>query len=450
MEIGSKSKHEQTDLIIRYRKRTGKSAQIYEMASKRLPSGNTRTGLFYLPYPSYIKKGMGSHIWDADGNELIDFCFNYSVLILGHRHPKVMQAVQEQLESGTVLGGPTELEVNLAEEIHSRMPVLEMLRFTASGTEAVMNAIRLARAATGKRKIVVSKGCFHGTSDSVQLDSAGVPKDVLSQTLIVPYGDSSALKDTLRDRRGEIAAVLLEPTLGTAGAISNREYLATVRELTKAEGTPLILDEIVTGFRLARGGAQEYFKVNPDIVTLGKIIGGGFPVGAFGASEELMSLYAFGSSSSLVPERPKISQSGTYNAHPISMAAGLATLRELSSDVYPRLNIQGESIRKDFSDAAREAGVRIQVTGTGSLFHLLFASEPVTDFDSASTADENLIRTLNLELLCRGIFFPPAHYCNISAVTSDDDIHAAAHAFGQSIAAIKPMVTEICPSLTSL
>jgi len=443
----TRSGHHQVELLRRYQKRTRGSAAIYERACRRLPSGNTRTGLFYLPYPSYVKKGIGSHIWDIDGNELIDYCFNFSVLILGHRHPRVMQAVQAQLENGTVLGAPTELEVQLAEEICSRMPVLEMLRFTSSATEAVMNAIRLARAATGSKKIVVSKGCYHGTYDSVQLGSAGILDEVLDQTLVVPYGNVPALQEMLRAKKGEIAAVMLEPTLGTAGAISNREYLATVRELTKAEGILFVLDEVVTGFRLARGGAQEYFNVQPDIVTLGKTIRGGFPVGAFGAPKELMDLFAFGDGSSLLPSKPRITQSGTFNAHPVSMAAGLATLRELSSDAYRRLNMQGESIRKELSSAARDAGIEMQVTGTGSLFHLLFTSEPVTDFDSAQTADENFIRLLNLELLCRGVFFPPAHYCNVSAVTSESDIQAAAEAFQQSIAAIKPTLAEVQPSL---
>jgi len=439
--------YEKSEIVARYRQRTRTSAQIFERARKRLPSGNTRTGLFYLPYPSYIKRGNGSHLWDVDGNELIDYCFNYTALILGHRHPHVMQAVQQQLENGTVLGGPTELEVQLAEEIHSRMPVLEMVRFAPSGSEAVMNAIRLARAATGRKKIVVSKGCYHGTSDSVQLDSLGILDEVLKQTLPVRYGDVRALEEALRANKGQVAAVVLEPTLGTAGAISSREYLKTVGELTERSEVLFILDEVVTGFRLARGGAQEFFKVRPDIVTLGKTIGGGMPVGAFGASEELMSYYAFGSSTSVVPGKPKITQSGTFNAHPVTMAAGLATLRTLSGDLYERLNRNGENVRNEFSRVANEVGIKMQMTGTGSLFHLIFTSKPATDFESAHGTEETLIRTLNLELLCRDVFFPPAHYCNVSAVTSDDDIRATTDAFRDSMTALKPIVSGSYPSL---
>jgi len=423
------------------------SQQIFTKAQEVLPGGSTRTVLFYHPYPFYASRGKGSRIWDVDDNERTDFCFNYSVLLLGHDHPSVRNAIQTQLGNGTSLGAPTELEVKLAERILQRFTSADRVRFVSTGTEAVMNAVRLARAHTKKDLIVKFEGAFHGTYDDVWIsvnpglaaagsedqptsvpECAGLPRSVLDNCMVLPFNNSQAFENAIRKRGNDMAAVLVEPVLGVAGAVPTKaDFLRTVRELTAKRGIPLILDEIVTGFRLAPGGAQQLFNVKPDITTFGKVVGGGLPIGGVASTDEIMKPYE-------MPEgrKPEIPLSGTFNAHPLSMAAGLAVLDELKPDAYDKLNLLGQRVRSGLKKSLADHRVSAQVTGVGSLFHVLFTKQDVFDYRSAATGDKKLLHLFDLALLNRGIYLPHLHWGNVSLATSQDDVDHFVAAAGEA------------------
>lgn len=431
-----------------YIKQTSSSKEVYSRATKVLVTGNTRNAIFFRPYPSYAKRARGSHIWDVDGNERIDFCFNFSVLILGHNHPKVVDAAKRQLERGTVFGAPTEEEVKLAEELVRRLPSAEMVRFMPSGTEAGMHALRLARAYTGKDKIIKFEGEFHGTYDCVFIsvnpqkeksgsslnpnsvpEVEGLPEDFVKKTIILPYNNLQALEDTVRAHKGDLAAVIVEPATCFSGYNPpNKGFLKGLREITRSYDVLLIFDEVVT-FRLAPGGGQELFGVVPDITQLGKAIGGGFPIGAVAASEEIMELYS-------IPEvgKPRLTQSGTFNAFPIAMATGLATLNELKPPVYESLNRRGQTLRNGLAEMLNDLNIDFQVTGTGSLFDIMFTSEKLVDYRSLANVRKEDRRRFELDLMNRGVYLPPGgHWCNISTATSNNDIKLALEAMEKSL-----------------
>lgn len=424
-------------IVEKYIEQNHASREIYSRAEKVLPSGSARTVLFYRPYPFYAVRGEGSRIWDADKNERIDFCFNYSVLILGHNHPSVKRAIETQLTCGTSLGAPTELEVQHAERILERLPSADKVRFLVSGTEAVMNAVRLTRRYTRKNMIVKFEGGFHGTYDDVWIsvgpdpksagpenqpksvpEFAGLPPTVLRNCLVLPFNNPHAFERAIRKHRRKIAGVIVEPVLGVAGCIpARREFLQVLREITGKNGIPLIFDEIVTGFRLARGGAQELFGVKPDITTFGKGVGGGLPIGGLAATDELMKIFE------IPPDRKsEIPLSGTFNAHPLSLAAGIAVLDELKPSAYEKLNTLGEraisGLRKTFMDHQ----IPVQVTGAGSLFHTLFTKKEVVDYRTAATADKKLLHLFDVALLNRGFYLPHLHWGNVSLATSSNDV----------------------------
>ncbi len=424
-----------------YLRANSRSKELNDRARSLLPGGITRTSVYFDPFPPYMERGSGCRIYDVDGNERIDFSNNYTALILGHCHPEVVTAVEAQLTRGSAFAAPSRHEVDLAGEITRRVPSVERIRFASSGTEAVMFALRAARAFTGRRKIAKAEGGFHGTSEyamvSVSPDPAragdarvpaslaaaqGVPDAVLEGVVVFPFNDVAATEAIIRRCRDDLAAVIVEPVLGSSGMIPARqEYLVSLREMTARYGIMLVFDEIIT-LRLAVGGAQALYGVVPDLTVMGKIIGGGYPVAAFGGRAEIMAL--------LDPEggRAAIPQSGTFNGNPIGMVAGLATLRQLTPAGYDRLNSMGDELRRRLTALFARRGVPAQVTGVGSLLNLHFTDVEVTDFRTMRTGDAERLRHVFFGLLNAGIFLAPRGMLCLSTAIGEPEIAALVRA----------------------
>ena len=424
-----------------YLRANARSKELNDRARSLLPGGITRTSVYFDPFPPYMERGSGCRIYDVDGNERIDFSNNYTSLILGHCHPEVVTAVEAQAARGSAFAAPSRHEVDLAAEITRRVPSVERIRFASSGTEAVMFALRAARAFSGRRKIAKAEGGFHGTSEyamvSVSPDpdragdqqapsslasAKGVPEAVTDDVVVFPFNNAEATEAIIRRHRDDLAAVIVEPVLGSSGMIpARRDYLAALREVTARYGVVLIFDEIIT-LRLALGGAQARYGVTPDMTVMGKIIGGGYPVAAFGGRAEIMTL--------LDPEggRAAIPQSGTYNGNPIGMVAGLATLRQLTPAAYDRLNGIGDELRGRLGAVFARRGVPAQVTGAGSLLNLHFTNVPVTDFRTMRTGDAERLRHVFFGLLNAGIFLAPRGMLCLSTAMGEEEMAAVVRA----------------------
>jgi len=424
-----------TETVHAYQRSTPRSRRLYQRALQLMPGGTTRTSVFFLPYPPYIAKGKGCYIWDVDGNRRLDFVNNYTALILGHRHPRVCRAVREAISKGFAFASPTESEIRLAQIIQERVPSVEQLRFVNSGTEAAMFALRAARAFTGRPKIAKFEGGFHGTYDLVQIsvrapverlgpkeaplsvpEAAGIPRETADQVIVLPFNDQEGVERILQHHRGEIAALIVEPIPALAGMIPPRDgFLPFLREITQKEGIVLIFDEIIT-LRLHPGGAQALYGVRPDITLMGKIIGGGFPVAAFGGRKEIMSLLDPRSGS------PSIPHPGTYNGNPVGMAAGIATLKLLTPQAYQHINSLGDLLRKRLNLLFQRTGVAAQAIGVGSLFCLHFTAAEITDYRTARTGDPAKLREAFLGLMGEGIFFSERGMGCISTPMSEREI----------------------------
>lgn len=408
-----------------------KSELLYEKAKELMPGGVNSPVRAFKPYPFFTSHAKGSKLHDVDGNVYIDYCMAYGPLILGHAHPQIIGAVREQLEKGTIYGTPTEAEVRLAELITSVVPCIEMLRLVNTGTEATMHAIRAARGYTRRDKIVKFEGCYHGAHDYVLVKagsgattfgaptSLGVPEDTTKNTIVLPFNDVESFKRVVDQNRGEIATVIVEPVVGNAGVILPKEgYLQTIRKITKEEGIVLIFDEVITGFRLALGGAQEYYGVIPDMATLGKIMGGGFPIAAFGGKKEIMEL---------ISPLGKIYQASTFSGNPVSVTAGLMTLSilmENQNTLYKQLEQMGGKIREGLRDIVEDAEVPAHVNGITSMFQIFFTDQPVVDYVAAQGSDKAKFMRYQLELMKRGVFVPPSQFetCFISTAHTNEDI----------------------------
>ena len=433
------------DIINEYSKQNLGSKAAFDRACDYLPGGNTRSALYWPPFPLCLRSGRGSRVWDVDGTERIDFNYNNTNLILGHNHPKVVAAAKEQFEKGTVLGAPTETEPKLAEELTRRLEKAERIRFTPSGTEANMQAVRVARSHTEKEKIAKCEGAYHGSWDGVPLtvnSFEGVPGGVLGNTLFFPYNDPEAAEELVKEHRDELAAVIVEPT--QRDMTPQPGFLEAVREVTEQYGVLLIFDEVIS-FRLNPGGAQKLYGVYPDITTLGKIIGGGFPVGAYASTEEVMGPLVIPESTLPELRGPSLGFSGTFNAHPVSMAAGLTVMQEMKPQVYERMADLGGSMRKGLKTILDEEGLDAHVGGVGSLFHIIWTGEEVIDFRTAVTGDRFLNLYFNLGMMNRGIF--KLGHPNVSAVTTADEVNTAVLAARETIRAMKPRIKEIAPHL---
>ncbi|MEM3824494.1 MAG: aspartate aminotransferase family protein [Candidatus Bathyarchaeia archaeon] len=399
-----------------YASKTPKSKALHERARRVLPAGVSYAIRYFEPYPFYTAKAKGSKLYDVDGNEYIDFWLGHTALILGHSSPAVVKAVKKQLEKGTHYGTAHELEIALAEQVAKMIPSAEMVRFTNSGTEANMYAVRLARAYTGRSKIAKFESGWHGGYDALHVavkppydmaESAGLTHGALQDTLVLPFNNLEGVKKRLKGVEDNVAAIIIEPVLGVGGAIpAEKEFLKGLREFCDKHGILLIVDEVITGFRLAPGGVQQYFGVEPNITVLGKILGGGFPIGAFCGPAEIMEHVDH-----TRYQRPQYSfHGGTFTANPITMTAGLTTLKMLEDGrLINRLNRLGDNIRQQLTDIFEAEGITVQVTGTGSLFDVHFTKEEVKEPNATFRADRKRLAEYHLRLIANGVFFLPTH-----------------------------------------
>jgi glutamate-1-semialdehyde 2,1-aminomutase len=406
-------------LIDDYLARTPRSRAMFERATASLPGGSTRTTVYAAPYPPYIESGAGLRIRDLDGNVYRDFLGNYTSLILGHAHPAVVAAVEAQVRRGSAFAAPTETEVELAEEIRRRVPSLERLRFTSSGTEATMFAIRAARAFTGRSLIARFDHSYHGTHDGIMVGTAGVP-DALSGLIVdLPWGDPEGIEAALRRRERELAAIIIEPVQGAGGVRAPEPgFLPFLRDLADRLGALLIFDEIIS-FRVAPGGAQALYGVRPDLTTMGKIIGGGYPLAAFGGRAEVMDIFD-------ARRAGAVSHGGTFNGSPVAAAAGLATLRQLTPETYTRLDALGERLRTALTSEIERDGLDARVSVVGSLFQV-FSGERVTAFATGVAGGPSLY----LGLLLEGFALAPRGMGGIPAIAEPSDIDDLAAAIGR-------------------
>ena len=395
-----------------------RSDQLFAEALKYIPGGvNSPVRAFRAVggQPFFVNKAKGARVWDVDGNEYLDYVGTWGPAILGHAHPKIIKAVQAAAEDGTSFGIPNPFEVTLAKMICSWVPSVQKVRMCNSGTEACMSAIRLARGFAKRDKIIKFDGCYHGHADSLLVkagsgaltfgnpDSAGVPAAFTQHTVVLPYNDCEAVKAAFAANPNQIAGIIVEPVPGNAGLyLPQPGYLEFLREITKANGALLLFDEVMTGFRLAKGGAQERFGITPDLSCFGKVIGGGLPVGAFGGRAEIMDY--------LAPVGP-VYQAGTLSGNPLAMAAGLAALEELAaSNAYAKLEQLGAALEAGMKDAAKSAGVPVQFNRCGSMFCAYFTSEPVHNVAEAMKSDRERFKKYFQGLLEEGIYIAPSQF----------------------------------------
>ncbi|MFN3134171.1 MAG: glutamate-1-semialdehyde 2,1-aminomutase [Candidatus Kryptonium sp.] len=426
-----------------------KSKKLYIKAQNLIPGGvNSPVRAFKSvnSLPLFIAKASGSKIWDVDGNKFIDYVMSWGPLILGHSNPEVVSAVKSVLKNGTSYGAPTEIEVKMAELISKMMPSVELVRMVNSGTEATMSAIRLARAYTGRKKIIKFEGCYHGHADSFLVkagsgattlgipSSPGVPDEIASLTLNAKYNDIESVQKLIDENKGEIACIIVEPVAGNMGVVlPKNDFLKKLRELCDREKIVLIFDEVITGFRLSLGGAQEYFGVKADLTTLGKIIGGGFPVGAYGGKKEIMELVA--------PSGP-VYQAGTLSGNPIAMTAGYTTLKilyERRKTLYKQLEIKARTLAESFKDIADKNGVKVHVNQIGSMLTVFFNDYEVYDYESALRSDVKKFAMFFNLMLENGVYLPPSQFeaMFLSAAHTNEDIEKTIKAFEISIRNLK-------------
>ncbi len=424
-----------------------RSKALFLRAQERIPGGVSSPVRAFRSVggvPHFIRRGKGSRIVDVDGVSYIDYVCSWGPLILGHCAPVVRNALRQQIALGTSFGAPTESEVVLAEMIIEALPSIEQVRFVNSGTEATMSAIRLARAFTGRKRILKFDGCYHGHADSLMVragsgvatlglpDSPGIPPEEAALTISVPYNDIDIVELALNRFRSEIAAVIVEPVAGNMGTVPPAKgFLQRLRKLTREHGTLLIFDEIMTGFRVSYGGAQELYRVRPDITTLGKIIGGGLPVGAYGGNKAIMQMVA---------PQGAVYQAGTLSGNPLAMAAGIATLKSLKKPgTYEKLEALSAALAQGLRTAAEKAGCPVQVNQVGSMFTVFFTATPVTDFRTAKTSDTDRFRRFFNAMLERGIYLAPSQFeaCFVSLAHTRKDValtvRAAQEAFRAAV-----------------
>jgi glutamate-1-semialdehyde 2,1-aminomutase len=411
-----------------YNAKTKKSSFLYERARNFLPSGVSYGIRYFQPYPFYTERAKGSKLFDVDGNEYIDFWLGHTSLILGHSPVEVVEAVRVQIEKGTIYGTCHEQEILLAEQVVKMIPSAEMVRFSCSGTEANMYAVRLARTYTGKTEIAKFEGGWHGGYDALHVgvkppwgvpESAGLSMGAINDTIVLPFNDLHGVEEELKKHKP--AAIVVEPVQGAGGTIhAEKDFLRGLREMCDDSDILLVFDEVITGFRLAPGGGQEYYGVTPDITVLGKILGGGFPIGAICGRREIMERI-----DSLTYERPEFSfQGGTFSANPVTMVAGFATLKSLQDGrLINSLNNRGKEIRIKLKRIFEDNNIDAQVTGIGSLFNVHFTKEKVDNVNAVYRADKKRYAEYHLSMIEKGIFFLPTHCLNLCTQHTDEDIN---------------------------
>ena len=417
-------------LLDTYLARTPGSRALFERATASIPGGSTRTTVFNPPYPPYMDRGEGLRTWDVDGNEYRDFLGNYTSLILGHAHPEVVAAVEVQVRRGSAFAAPTEIEIELAEEIRRRLPSVERIRFTNSGTEATMFAIRAARAFTGRPLLAKFAKAYHGTHDTALAGTPGVPDGISGLVVELPWDDAARVQATLTGREREVAGIIIEPVQGAGGVrAADPAFLRFLRDYADRIGAVLIFDEIIA-FRIGPNGAQGVFGVRPDLTTLGKIVGGGYPLAAFGGRAEIMDRFD--------ARRPNaLSHGGTFNGNPVGAAAGLATLRYLTPARYDGLASLGQRLRERLADGFTAGGLDARVDGIASLFQV-FAGPSLQGEDQLSPTE-----TMFLGLLVDGFHLAPRGMGAISTPATEADIDALADAVIGRLAAMQPAAVSV-------
>lgn len=437
------------DPVEEFKARTKGSASYFAEASRYLPAGVTASVKFYQPYPVIMKRARGSHLWDVDGNEYVDYCLGFGPMILGHGHPAVLKAIEEQMEvqGTTFLGTPHELELDMAKEILNTFRAAKEIRFTTSGTEATLHAMRLARAFTSKSKIGKFEGHYHGAVDEflvnfsgpatspgsepkVTPSSTGMPSDAPERVVPLLFNDLATTERMIKRNSKELAAVILEPVMRSY-IPAEEDFLKGLREITAELDIPLIFDEVMSGYRVRYGGAQHYYGVKPDITTLGKIIGGGLPCGAFLGREDIMEIAS--------PLRGKglFFHSSTMAGTPTVMAAGLATLKELRKEgVFDGLLKTSQTVMRGLAEVFEDSEVEVQVQGLGSVFSILFIDSPVKTNFEASLADSKKRRNFDFRMLNRGIFIKPAKPLYLSTAQTREDVE-------RTLAAARATVSEM-------
>jgi len=398
--------------------KTDRSTALFARALELFPGGvNSPVRAFRAVggKPHFIERGEGAYLVDVDGNRFIDYVLSWGPLILGHAHPLVVAALEKSIQEGTSFGAPSPLEVELAELIQQAMPGMEMMRFVNSGTEATMSALRLARAYTGRNKIIKFEGCYHGHADLLLVqagsgvatlglpDSPGVPPSTTRDTLVARYNDLDSVAALFGHYATEIAAVIVEPVAGNMGVVPPQYgFLADLRQLTERHDALLIFDEVMTGFRVHPGGAQSLYKINPDITTLGKVIGGGLPVGAYGGRRDIMELVA---------PSGTVYQAGTLSGNPLAMSAGIATLKVLQTvGIWEKVDAGANRIVNGIEKAARQAQINVRTTRVGTMFSVFFTDQDIADWNSVASCDTNLFSTYFLTMLENGVYMPPSQF----------------------------------------
>ena len=421
--------------LARYLELTPKSKARWQEAAEYLPGGDSRNSIFWEPYPIFVTSASGCHITDADGVDRLDFINTMTTLILGHANQPVMDAVKEQLDRGVVYNAPNENQIRLAKLLCDRIPSFDLVRFTNSGTEATLNTIRAARAFTGKNKFAKVEGGYHGTHDavtvSVRVDvkkageaqqpkavaaSEGLADGILDQVVVIPFNDTANARRILEDNKDQLAAVIVEPVMGSVGMIpGTAEFLTMLREFTEENGIVLIFDEVIS-FRVAPGGSQQYYGITPDLTSLGKIIGGGFAVGAFGGRQDIMELYD-------PTKGPKVTHAGTFNANPVTMVAGAVTLEHLTPDVYRDLAELTELLRQGIRRVCSDLEVPVQVTGLGSLFGIHFTGQPIVNYRDIAAEDAALRGQVFLGLMNEGILMASNLVGGLSTALGEEEVN---------------------------
>lgn len=423
-----------------------KSKALYDDAVKVMPGGvNSPARAFKSvgDHPLFIDHAKGSRVYDVDGNEYIDYSLSFGPLILGHADDQVVKSLQEAAVKGTSFGAPTELETKMANLVIDRVPSIEMLRMVSSGTEATLAALRLARGFTGKNKILKFEGCYHGHSDSLLIkagsgvatlglpDSPGVPEGTAKNTITVPYNDEASLKEAFEKFGDDIAAVIMEPVAGNMGVVPPKEnYLQFVRDITNDYDSLLIFDEVMTGFRVGYNCAQGYFGVTPDLTCLGKVIGGGLPVGAYGGRKDIMERIA---------PVGDIYQAGTLSGNPLAMTAGYETLSQLTEESYDYFNELADKLESGLKEVFEKHGQAITVNRAGSMIGFFLTDQDVVDFDSANTSDLDLFKEMYQALLSEGVYLPPSQFEGmfLSTKHTTEDIDKTLQAFDNALSQVK-------------
>lgn len=446
------------EIYNRYEQNRKRSKELNLSAMQYMPGGDTRTATFFNPYPHFIERGEGCFIWDADGNKMIDFQNNYTSLIHGHAHEETVKAVCNQIAIGSAYSAPTSSQITLAKIICERVAAIDKIRFTNSGTEATMHAVRGARAYTNKMKVVKTEGGYHGTCDVFEAsvdpdlkragsldnprpvaDSKGVPQSAMDEVLVIPFNNINASQKIIEENHSLIGSLIIEPVMGSAGMIEPTiDFLQFLRDITQRYKILLIFDEVVT-LRLAHGGSQELYNIYPDVTVLGKIIGGGLPIGAFGGKAEIMDMYD--------PRKKTMYHSGTFNGNALAMVAGAAALNALTREEINRINQLGEKFRVGCREIFRRLGLDIKINGIGSLANIIFSNKNITEYRGVANSHEEYNVLLSLLLINKGIFNAPRGMFCISTAMTEREIDSALSAIEEALPELKPLIKEQVPEL---